>query len=109
MPTAGSVIRPFVDRFLLTNGIAELPNTIETVSDSFGRAFIERNDAVWIISRGVVYPEVKAGRIALLDIDCGETSGAVGLTTRSDAVPNLSLSIMINTIRVHLKASGRIL
>ncbi len=42
MPPPGSVIRPFVDRLLLTNGIADLTNVVETVSDSFGRAFVER-------------------------------------------------------------------
>nr|WP_210341670.1 pca operon transcription factor PcaQ [Rhizobium setariae] len=109
MPTQGSVIRPFVDRFLLTNGIADLSNTIETVSDSFGRAFVERHDAVWIISRGVVFPEIQSGRIALLDIDSSETRGAVGLTMRADAAPTLSLSIMVNTIREHLKVAGRVL
>jgi LysR family pca operon transcriptional activator len=107
MPTAGSVIRPFVDRFLLTNGIAELTNTIETVSDSFGRAFLERHDAVWIISRGVVSSDIQSGRIALLDIDTSETRGAVGFTTRADALPTLSLSIMITTIRDHVMSTGR--
>lgn len=106
MPIQGSVIRPFVDRLLLTNGISELTNMIETVSDSFGRAFILRHDAIWIISKGVVYPELKAGRIALLDVDTSETRGAVGLTTRADAMPNLSLSIMMTTIRAQLKTTG---
>jgi len=107
MPTEGSVIRPFVDRLLLTNGIAELSNVIETVSDSFGRAFLETHDAVWIISRGVVLREIEAGRLARLDVDTSETSGAVGFTTRADAVPNLALQIMITTIREHVRTSGR--
>ena len=107
LPTQGSVIRPFVDRLLLTNGIAELTDIIETVSDSFGRAYLERRDAIWIISRAVVQSDVQAGRMALLDIDTSETRGAVGFTTRADAVPNLSLSIMITTIRDHVKNSGR--
>jgi LysR family pca operon transcriptional activator len=107
LPTRGSVIRPFVDRFLLTNGIAELTDVIETVSDSFGRAYLEKHDAIWIISKGVVSREIEAGRMALLDIDMSETRGAVGFTTRADAVPNLSLSIMITTIREHVRNSGR--
>lgn len=110
MPTRGSVIRPLVDRFLLSHGIPELTNVIETVSDSFGRAYLERHDAIWIISRGIVLSEVQSGRMALLDIDTSETTrGAVGFTTRADAVPNLSMSIMITTIRDHLKNSGRAL
>ena len=47
MPTRASIIRPFVERFLITNGIASLPNQIETVSDSFGRAFVRASDAIW--------------------------------------------------------------
>ena len=33
MPTLGSVIRPFVERFFITNGVATIPTQIETVSD----------------------------------------------------------------------------
>lgn len=102
IPPAGAVIRPLVDRFLLTNGIADLPQTIETVSASFARAFLDRFDAVWIISRGVASPDIRAGRLALLDIDTSETRGAVGLTTRADREPSLSLSIMIAAIRDHV-------
>lgn len=106
MPTRGSVIRPFVDRLLLTNGIAELPQTIETVSDSFGRAYLARHDAVWIISRGALLADVESGRLALLDIDTTETRGAVGFTTRADIPQSPSLSIMINTIRKRLEMAG---
>lgn len=106
MPTEGSVIRPFVDRFLVTNGIAELTNVVETVSDSFGRAYVLRHDAIWLISRGVVGTEIEAGRLAMLDVDTSETRGAVGLTTRAGEAPNLSLSIMMTTIRDGVKQSG---
>ncbi|MET3776603.1 LysR family pca operon transcriptional activator [Rhizobium alvei] len=107
MPTAASIIRPFVDRLLVTNGIPDLANVIETVSDSFGRAYLARNDAIWIISRGVIANDLATGQLATLDIDTSETRGAVGLTLRADAVPNLSLTIMINTIREHAKRTGR--
>lgn len=109
MPTPGSVIRPFVDRLLLTNGIGGLTDVVETVSDSFGRAFIERHDAIWIISRGVVASEIAAGRFAPLDVDTAETRGAVGLTTRAGEPPNLALSIMMATIRDRVKQSSRAL
>ncbi|MGV3551320.1 pca operon transcription factor PcaQ [Rhizobium sp.] len=99
MPQAGSVIRPFVDRLLLTNGIGDLANAVETVSDSFGRAFVERYDAIWLISRGVVSSEIEAGRLATLDVDTSETRGAVGLTTRSGEAPGLALSIMMAKVR----------
>lgn len=75
MPTRASIIRPFVERFLITNGIASLPNQIETVSDAFGRAFVRASDAIWIISAGVVASDVDDGTIAILPIDTSETKG----------------------------------
>lgn len=107
MPPAGSVIRPFVDRLLLTNGIGEFANVVETVSDSFGRAFVERYDAIWLISRGVVLSEIEAGRLATLDVDTSETRGAVGLTTRAGEAPGLALSIMMATIRERVATAKR--
>ncbi|OCP13729.1 pca operon transcription factor PcaQ [Ensifer sp. LC13] len=99
MPTRASIIRPFVERFLITNGIASLPNQIETVSDAFGRAFVRASDAIWIISAGVVASDVDDGTLAILPIDTSETKGPVGLTVRADAAPSAALSILMQTIR----------
>ena len=99
MPTPGAVIRPFVDRFLVTNGIAELPSRIETVSDAFGRAYIRSHDAIWIISEGAVANDIRDGRVALLPIDTSETVGSVGLTTRGTGSQTLPLSIFMQSIR----------
>ena len=105
MPTRGSIIRPFVESFLIANGAGGLPNQIETVSDSFGRAFVRLSDAIWIISAGVVTGDVDDGLLALLPIDTSETKGPVGLTMRTDAIPTLPLSILMQTIR---EAAGEI-
>ena len=93
MPTYGSVIRPYVERFLIGHGIADFPSEIETVSDSFGRAMVLQSNAIWVISEGVVAPDVALGDLALLPIDTAETRGAVGLTTRAGApdVPGAAL------------------
>ncbi|AVA25297.1 pca operon transcription factor PcaQ (plasmid) [Rhizobium sp. CB3171] len=99
MPTRGSIIRPFVESFLIANGVASLPNQIETVSDSFGRAFVRSSDAIWIISTGVVASDVEDGLLSLLPIDTSETRGPVGLTMRTDAIPTMPLSILMQTIR----------
>jgi len=99
MPTRASIIRPFVDRFLIANGVATLPTQIETVSDAFGRAFVRANNAVWIISSGVVANDVEDGTLALLPIDTSETRGPVGLTMRADITPSLPLMILMQTIR----------
>ncbi|WP_196259788.1 pca operon transcription factor PcaQ [Pelagibacterium limicola] len=99
MPTAGSVIRPFVDRYLLAHGMAELPRTIETVSDAFGRAFVAETDAVWVISEGVVARDAAEGRLRYLPVDTSETRGAVGLTTREDTAGNAAFDIIRQTVR----------
>ena len=96
MPTRASIIRPFVERFLITNGIAGLPNQIETVSDAFGRAFVRESDAIWIISEGVVAADIAEGNLAALPV---ETKGPVGLTMRTDAAPSMPLAILMQTIR----------
>jgi LysR family transcriptional regulator, pca operon transcriptional activator len=106
MPTRGSVIRPYIDRLLLTNGIADFPTVIETVSDSFGRAFVEGHNAVWIISRGVVAAELKAGRFRALDIDMAETRGAVGLTRLAGLEPSAALGLLMQTIRDRVSRRG---
>jgi LysR family pca operon transcriptional activator len=98
MPTERSIIRPFVDRFLVAHGIAELPARVETVSDSFGRAFLRRSDAIWIISEGVITNDIADGTIAVLPVDTSETLGAVGLTTRSGAPTSLPLEILMKAI-----------
>ena len=99
MPTRGSIIRPFVERFLIRNGIAELGQTIETVSDSFGRAYTMRSNAIWIISKSVIRNELEEGALALLDIDTSETLGSIGMTTRVGDEANPSLDAFTNVVR----------
>jgi LysR family pca operon transcriptional activator len=99
MPTRASIIRPFVESFLITHGIAGLANQIETVSEAFGRAFVRESDAIWIISEGVVAADIAEGMLAALPIDTSGTKGPVGLTMRTDAVPSLPLAILMQTIR----------
>lgn len=109
MPTRGSIIRPVVENFLITNGVASLPSQIETVSDAFGRAFVRDRDAIWIISNGVVARDIADGVLAALPIDTGETKGPVGLTVRTDSIPSLPLSILMQTIReAALETSGQL-
>ena len=58
VPPAGSIIHPFVERVMLEQGMAPPTQAVETVSDSFGRAFLRATNAIWIISRGVVAAEL---------------------------------------------------
>lgn len=99
LPSKSSIIRPFVDQLLIANGISTLPNYIETVSDSFGRAFVSNSDAVWIISAGVVTNDVRMGQLQILPVDTTDTQGPVGLTMRADAVPSIEMSLLMQTVR----------
>lgn len=99
LPPPGSIIRPFVDRLMLTLGLGAMAQVIETVSDSFGRAFLRQSDAIWVISHGVVSNEIARGEFAKLNIDMTETTGSVGLTTRPDIVAPVHLQSLMQAIR----------
>ena len=99
MPTEGSIIRPMADRFLITHGIASIPDQIETVSMAFGRRYTRMNDAVWIISRGVIVDDLADGMLAELPVETESTIGPVGLTTRADTPPSLAAIMLMQTIR----------
>ncbi|WP_332692052.1 pca operon transcription factor PcaQ [Devosia sp.] len=95
MPTPDSVIRRLVDRMLLSHGVTNLRDEVETVSNAFGRSYVRQTDAVWLISEGVVAEDIADGQLALLPVDTGETMGPVGLTTRTDTTQTLAaLSLM---------------
>jgi LysR family pca operon transcriptional activator len=106
MPTHGSVIRPYVERFLIAHGIGDFPTEIETVSDSFGRAMIHQSDAIWVISEGVVAPDIATGDIAVLPIDTSETRGAVGLTTRAGVPDMPGVALLANCLAETVKTLG---
>lgn len=99
MPTPNSVIRSLVDRLLLAHGITQLRDEIETVSNAFGRAYVRQTDAIWIISEGVVAVDVAEGQLALLPVDTSETTGPVGLTTRTDTVSTLAADSFKQAVR----------
>jgi LysR family transcriptional regulator, pca operon transcriptional activator len=87
-PPEGSAIRPLVERFMIANGVGEIPNRIETVSGAFGRVYTRRTDAVWIISSGVVQNETADGHLVRLPFDSDITKGPVGLMTRPETQPS---------------------
>ena len=106
MPTRSAIIRPFVERLLIAQGVPELPTRIESVSDSFGRAFLRESDAVWIISEGVVVNDLEAGTLVALPIDTSETRGAVGITMRIDQESTPGLSAFMRAAR-HVASEQR--
>ncbi len=84
LPSTGSIIRPFVDRLFIEQGLPEPAQVIETVSDSFGRAFANDYEGVWVISRGVIANEISDGLMVELPVETTTTLGSVGLSIRSD-------------------------
>jgi len=98
-PIEGSIIRPYVERFLIASGVGALPDRIETVSNAFGRVFVRETDAVWIISHGVVARETAEGSLAELRVDTEDTLGPVGLTTRAGEPASPVVAMFIDAVR----------
>ena len=99
LPSEDAIIRPSVDRLLIRHGVGDLPDRIETVSSDFGRTFTRNSDAVWIISFGVVAPDLEDGSLAALNVDTSDTVGPVGLTTRADFEPTPAHQLFMNAVR----------
>ena len=88
-----------MERFLLVHAVSRPSTIIETVSDSFGRAFVRGGDAVWAISEGVVANDLADGVLAALPLDTSATAGPVGLTMRTDASPPSGFDKVVLAIR----------
>lgn len=99
LPTQESIIRPDVDKFLISHGVATIPDRIETVYDAFGRVYVRETDAVWIVSHGVVAREIAAGDLVELSVDTTEALGPVGLTFRADAPPSPDTQTFMNAVQ----------
>lgn len=99
LPDRRAAIRPIADRFLIANGIGDIPDRIETVADAFGRAFTRQTEAVWIISRGVVALDLAEGALVELPFDMGDTRGPVGLTLRAEAAQSPALLALLAAFR----------
>jgi LysR family pca operon transcriptional activator len=106
LPSGQSIIRPFVDRLLIEQGLADIGRQIETVSDSFGRAYLQRYPGIWIISRGVVANELESGEFCLLAINTDSTYGSVGLNVRTDDPLNPAALFFIQILRAVIKDHG---
>lgn len=87
IPGENSIIRPFVERLFIEQGLSIPPNAVESVSPSFGMGFALQADAIWVISRGVVQLWLQSGDLAELDFDTASTLGSVGICLRSDGEP----------------------
>lgn len=105
LPEQGSIIRPMVDTLLMSRGVADLPDVIETTSPTFGRAYLKISDAIWIISQGVVSDDLGSSSLAVLDIDVDVGAGPVGLTLRADMAPSLGIESIRQALRAVVNES----
>lgn len=99
LPTLRSIIRPEVDRLLVSQGVARLPEVIESVSPDFSRRYTRTTEAVWIISYGVVADDLAEGMLARLPVNAPPAQGPVGLTQRAEMPASVSLQILMKAIR----------
>jgi LysR family pca operon transcriptional activator len=99
IPPKDSLIRPLVDRLFVEQGLPEPPLAVETVADAFGRAFVRRHRAVWIISRSVVADELASGEFLALPVDTRSTLGAIGLTARAEGSPGPAVELLMELLR----------
>ncbi|MCW4116132.1 pca operon transcription factor PcaQ [Aurantimonas sp. MSK8Z-1] len=98
-PDENAAIRSIAEQFFVARGLRRRSERIETVADSFGRSFVRKTDAIWVISSGVVALDVAEGRLCELPIDMAGTSGPVGLTMRAEGEIPPVLRLFIQAVR----------
>lgn len=104
VPPRQAIIRPTVETLLLAGAVGNPASIIETVSNALGRSYTLIEDAVWIISLGVVVRDLEAGQLIRLPVDVGSTLGPVGITTRSGAELSAQAGAVIAAIRAVVAA-----
>jgi len=98
LPTADGVMRPIIDRYLISHGLDALSNSIETRSPDFCRQYVRSSDAIWMVSRGVVQHDIDDGTLRILNVDTSDTQGPIGLTIRADSDPSPTLRMMMDNV-----------
>lgn len=98
LPPPEANIRPIVEQALITLGIPMPSMIIETVSNTFGRAFLPSSDAVWMISYGVVEDYLASGTLSMLTKPIENTRGPVGLIRRQDQEVDMATRQLISIL-----------
>jgi len=88
-----------VDIMLMSRGVSQIADVIETTSPTFGRSYLRISDAIWIISRGVVADDIVSGELVELPVDVDVLTGPVGITNRADTAPTLSIQFISRALR----------
>lgn len=99
LPPENAIIRPIVDSLFIAGGAGHFRFEIETVSNSFARAYTLENDAIWTISRSVVAHDLQIGQLVGLALDTSASHGPVGITMRSNEQLSVVHTAMIDELR----------
>lgn len=99
LPEEGTVIRQEIDRFIMAEGILRPSNKVESTSVPFGRAYVEKSDAIWFTPSGAVISDLAARILTALPILSSTLNGPVGITTRRDVPPTAAGRLFIEAVR----------
>ncbi len=101
LPPSGAVIHPSVRAYLTSHALHTIEPIFETVSLAFGRKILQRSDAIWMISQGVVADEVAAGTLTILPLQTTIMAGPVGVCYRdTNALPALQIALIEALVQV---------
>lgn len=98
-PPRNTLTYTMIENLMLTMGVNEISDRIETLSDLFAREYVRHCNAVWAVSRGVVQHDIQNRdliELPLLNID---TRASIGFSIRADSSPNVQLQAFMDAAR----------
>ncbi len=99
LPPKGAAISGPVDRYLASLGQPQLRAAFETVALPIGRKIVQRSEALWFISRGVVADELQAGSLVSAPLSSPILSGPGGISRARLAQPALPPDLFADCLR----------
>lgn len=97
LPPRSALIRPAVDAYLAARDLCPHP-AFETAAPAVGLAILQRSDALWFISRGVVAEGIAHGTLVEWPTGTGAMTGSVGITRRQSQPPDAGLDLLVALI-----------
>lgn len=104
IPSADTIIRDEIDRFVIGQGISRFSNLIETVSFEFARNYLQTTDAVVCLPLGGFRREMDLSRVVALDFGAPQLMGSVGITSVAGQQLTAPAQLMVQTIRDEVAA-----
>ena len=99
MPLKGTIIRQDAERLLLTLGLSDPENAIETLSVEFGRTYVSISDVMWMTPRGTVAHDLESGEVIALPLPTIATYGTVGITSQKGARLSQHAQFLVTKIK----------